>query len=86
MRLDPKAIRLERSRDGTTFLFEDRYGYAYLLNATGAFLSEALLQGDRDLSSLVAAVLEEFETEDAAAVEADALTFLETLRGYGLLE
>lgn len=54
------------------------------LNGTGAFLWERLAS-ETDTDTLVAAVLEAYEVDEALARRA-VEDFLETLRGYGFLE
>lgn len=54
------------------------------LNEIGRFLFEAL-QSEQTVDSLVAAVLEEYDTDPETAA-ADVTEFLEQLRSAGLLE
>lgn len=85
MNLHLPGARLERTSEGQTFFFEERYGYAYVLNGTGAVLVEALLAGDPDADDLVRSVLEAFDGADERTARADVRAFVDRLRGYGLL-
>lgn len=53
------------------------------LNETGKLLWEKLLTGAQ-VDTLVAAIVEEYEIDDATARK-DVLRFLDTLRAYGVL-
>ncbi len=85
MRIDLPGVRIERTSDGHAFLFEESYGYAYLLSDTAAALTELLLSGDRTESELVAELRQRFAVPDDAAVEHDVTAFLDHLRQYGIL-
>ncbi len=85
MRIDLAGARVETTSDGHQFLFEEHFGYAYVLNPTGAVLTELLLTGDRTEAELAAALRDRFNVQGHATVEEDVLTFLQRLRGYGIL-
>lgn len=85
MRLDLPGARVERSSDGQAFLFEERYGFVYLLDDVGALLVEQLLASEVTASTLAAAVREHFAVPPDADVMGDIEAFLQRLRDYGLL-
>lgn len=85
MRLELPGARVESSSDGQTFLFEERYGFVYLLDAAGALLVEQLLSAEQSLASLMAAVADSFDVPPGTDVAGDVEAFLTRLRDYGLL-
>lgn len=85
MRLDLPSARVERSSDGQAFLFEERYGFVYLLNDVGAFLVERLLSGDETVAVLVAEIQDRFDVPLDVNVAGDVEAFMGGLRSYGLL-
>jgi hypothetical protein len=85
MHLDLPGARVERSSDGQAFLFEERYGFVYLLNDVGAFLAERLLSGDEAVDDLVKAIQDRFDVPSNVNVADDVDVLLDALRSYGLL-
>lgn len=85
MRLDLPGARVERSSDGQAFLFEERYGFVYLLGAVGALVVERLLSAEQSIPSLATTVAEHFEVPPHTDVAGDVAAFLARLRDYGLL-
>lgn len=85
MRLSVSDARVERTSDGHAFLFEARYGYAYLLNDPAADMVEELIQNDPSEDDLVRLLTERFELDPNDDPRRDVRLFLERLRAYGLL-
>lgn len=85
MYLDLPGARVERSADGQAFLFEERYGFVYLLDGVGAALVERLLAGEVKTAALVELVQQRFDVPPSVPVMEDLEAFLEQLRTYGLL-
>jgi coenzyme PQQ synthesis protein D (PqqD) len=83
----PATVRLGESvklrvGDDRGFLFDQRTGRVYSLNATGAFAAREL-QTSRDTAGVLEAVVREFEV-DAARARHDLVTFVEQLVAEGL--
>ncbi len=85
MRIDLPGARVERTSDGHCFLFEEHFGYAYLLSDSAAVLAELLLTGDPTEVQLATELRDRFAVGDGANVERDVLAFIDRLRGYGIL-
>lgn len=85
MRLDLPGARVEQSSDGQCFLFEERYGFVYLLDAVGAVLVAQLLSAEQSPASLLRTVGDRFEVPSGSDVAGDIEAFLARLRDYGLL-
>ncbi len=85
MNLDLPGIRIERSSDGHSFLFEERYGFVYLLNDLAEFVLHELIKGDRTEEELVAAIRLRFDLQSDADPLGDVKLFISKLRTYGLL-
>ncbi|MBU0501237.1 MAG: PqqD family protein [Gammaproteobacteria bacterium] len=85
MHLDLPGGRLERSADGHAFLFEERYGFIYLLNEVGEFVTQELMNADRSEEELVGAIKQRFEVQGGSDPIEDLKQFLSKLRSYGLL-
>lgn len=85
MHIDVPGIRVERSSDGYAFLFEERFGFVYLLSDTGYFLAKMLIDGDPSENDLVEALKERFLISPEHNIVEDVQTFLNALREYSLL-
>ncbi len=85
MRIDLPGARVERTSDGHSFLFEEHFGYAYLLSDTGAVMAELLLTGDLTETGLAEELRQRFAVPDGEDVERDVLAFVDHLRRYGIL-
>jgi PqqD family protein of HPr-rel-A system len=85
MRVVLQGARVEWTQDGDAFLFEERYGFAYILNDTAALLLERLLRGDCSEDELVEILSDQFEATAGDDLRGDVQRFLVQLRAYGLL-
>ena len=84
----PAAARFEtavrvRLGDERGFLFDQRSGRVYSLNATAAFVA-GRLQGDEPLPAVAVAVASAFEV-DVATARRDLARFVAHLAGEGLV-
>lgn len=76
LRLNPALVFREDNDGG--LVFDPDTGDVQVLNETASFIC-TLLDGTRTADEIVAAVLLEFEVEDATAAGADAQQFIEAL-------
>jgi len=85
MHIDASYIRLERSSDGISFLFEEKFGFVYLLNDTGYVMAKMMLQGNPTIQDIAKSLIEQFELDLEEEVTEDIVVFVNMLREYDLI-
>jgi hypothetical protein len=83
IRRNPELIAADM--DGETVMMDIQSGHYYGINAVGSHVW-ALLETEQRLDTVVAAVLEAFETQDAMNVAKDVQAFLAEMQAHKLVE
>jgi hypothetical protein len=83
IRRNPELIAADM--DGETVMMDIQSGHYYGINAVGSHVW-ALLETEQRLDTVVAAVLEAFDTQDAMHVAEDVQAFLAEMQAHKLVE
>lgn len=85
MKIDLPGVRIEKPENGTGFLFEERYGFIYLLNETGYELAKLLIENDLTEEELQKHLEDKFDMDRSTDLQKNITEFLSMLREYDLI-
>ena len=86
MRIELPGLKMDNPKNDSAFLFEERYGFVYLLNDTGYEIIKLLTENDLSEEDVCEHLRETFEgCDDATVLLQDVSAFLSVLREYDLI-